>query len=88
MALRLGTDMVHIVDEYHSSGHVGQWCRENSTPQSEANKDLLDTFPTNICETMNSELSPLGHVIHHMGRWISQLHMHEMVDVLNMKTLA
>ena len=57
-------------------------------PQLEANQALLDTFPTNICETMNSELSPLGHVIHHMGRCTSQLYVHEMVDVLNMKTLA
>ena len=67
MAVRLGTDMAYIVDEYHSSGHVGKWCSENCMPQLEANQALLDTFPTNICETMNSELSPLGHVIHHMG---------------------
>ena len=51
-------------------------------------QELLDTIPTSICETMNSELSPLGHVLHHMDRWTSQLHVHEMVDVLNMKTLT
>ena len=50
--------------------------------------DLFDTFPTNICETMNSELSRLGHVIQHTGRWTSQLYAHEMVDVLNMRTPA
>ena len=29
-----------------------------------------------------------GHVIHHMGRWTSQIYVHEIVDVLNMKTPA
>ena len=88
MAVRLATEMAYIVDVYHSSGHVGKWCSENCLPQLEANNALLDKFPTNICETMNSELSPLGHVIHHMGRWTCQLYVHEMVDVLNMKTLG
>ena len=45
MAVRLETDMAYIVDEYHSSGHVGKWCSENCMLQLEANKALLDTFP-------------------------------------------
>ncbi|CAK0905686.1 unnamed protein product, partial [Prorocentrum cordatum] len=49
---------------------------------------LLSKFPTNICEIMNSELSPLGHVVHHVGRWASQFYVQEMVDALNMKTLG
>ena len=36
---------------------------------------------------MNSELSPLRHVIPHMGGWSSQPYVHQ-VDVLNMKTVA
>lgn len=88
MAARLATEMAYIVDEYHASGHVGEWCSKHCLPGLEVNKALLHKFPTNICEIMNSELSPLGHVIHHMGRWTSQLYTHEMVDVLNMKTLG
>ncbi|CAK0817830.1 unnamed protein product [Prorocentrum cordatum] len=49
---------------------------------------LLSKFPTNICEIMNSELSPLGHVVHHVGRWASQFYVQEMVDASNMKTLG
>ena len=48
MAVRLGTDMAYIVDENHSSGHVGKWCSENCMSLLEANKELLNTFPTNI----------------------------------------
>ena len=84
---KLLSTLAYIVDEYHSSGHVGQWCSEHCMPQPEANKALLQGFPTNICEIVNSELSPLGHTIHHMGRWFCQLAVQEMVDVMNLKTL-
>ena len=87
MAARLASDMSFIVDEYHSSGHVGQWCARTCMPQLAENQALLRGFPTNICETVNSELSPLGHTVHHMGRWVCQLAVREMVDVLNMKTV-
>ena len=86
-ATRLAEAYNYIVDEYHSTGHVGQWCSENVMPELEKNAALLRGFPTNICETMNSELSPLGHTVHHMGRWTCQLFVQEAVDVLNMKTL-
>ena len=87
IANRLATDMAYIVDEYHSSGHVGLFCAEHCMPKLQKNAEFLQGFPTNICETMNSELSPLGHTIHHMGRWMCQLNLQEGVDVLNMKTL-
>ena len=38
-------------------------------------------------KSLSSELSPLGHTVHHMGRWVCQLNIQEEVDVLNMKTL-
>ena len=87
IATRLAEDCSYIVDDYHSTGHVGQWCSENCMPKLEPNAALLDGFPTNICEIVNSELSPLGHTVHHMGRWTCQLYLQEVVDVLNMKTL-
>jgi hypothetical protein len=80
-------DCSYVVDEYHASGHVGQWCSENVLPKLAVNAALLNGFPTNICETINSELSPLGRTVHHMGRWTCQLYMQEVVDVLNMTTL-
>jgi hypothetical protein len=87
IATRLAADCSYIVDEYHSTGHVGHWCAEHCLPKLAANAALLDGFPTNICEIVNSELSPLGHTVHHMGRWTCQLFMQEVVDVMNMKTL-
>jgi hypothetical protein len=87
IAARLAANISYIVDSYHASGHVGHWCSEHCMPHLDVNAALLDGFPRNICETMNSELSPLGHTLHHMGRWMCQLAVHEMVDVLNMKTL-
>ena len=88
MAVRLATQTAYIVDLYHSSGHVGMWCSQQCMPGLEANQALLGDFPTNICETMNSELSPLAHTVHHMGRWVFQLSNREMVDVLNMKNVS
>ena len=82
VAMLLST-LAKIVNEYH----FGHWCSEHCMPQLEANKALLQGVPTNICEIVNSEQSPIGHTIHHMGRWFCQLAVQEMVDVLNLKTL-
>ena len=49
IAQRLAHDMKYIVDEYHSTGHVGKWCSENCLPALPENKALLNGFPTNIC---------------------------------------
>ena len=81
LSKRLATDMSCIVDVYHAPGHVGEWCAEHCLPGLARNQRLLRAFPTNICETVNSDLSPLGHTIHHMGRWVCQLAASEMVDV-------
>ena len=64
---------------------MGEWCAERSLPGLARNQRLLGAFPTNICETVNSDLSPLRHTIHHMGRWVCQLAVSEMVDVHNLK---
>ena len=48
---------------------------------------VVHGFPTNICEVMNSELSPLGHTVNDMERWMCHLMVQECVDVLNMKTV-
>ena len=87
IATRLAASCSYIVDEYHSVGHVGQWCSEHCLPKLATTVPLQNGFPTNICEIVNSELSPLGHTVHHMGRWTCQLFMQEVVDVLNIKTL-
>ena len=79
--------MAYIVDEFHASGHVGTWCKTHCLPHLKKNTELLDGFPSSICEVVNSELSPLGHTIHHFGQWTCQLCVNEMVDVHNMKVL-
>ena len=86
IAEELAADVAYIVDEYHATGHVGRWCAEHCLPNLPENVALLNGFPTNICEIVNSELSPLGHTVHHMGRWTCQLFMQEVVDVYNIKT--
>ena len=87
IAKRLASEMSYVVDEYHSSGHIGKWCAEHCLPKLPINAALLNGFLTNICEIVNSEVSPLGHTIHHMGRWVAQLAIHECTDVLNIKSL-
>ena len=62
-----------IVDRFHASGHVGGFCREHCMPDLPKNKSILSTFPTDIAESVNSQFSPLGHVVHHMNKWFCQL---------------
>ena len=96
LAKRLACDVRYIVDEFHASGHVGAWCKAHCLPSLPANRALLQgfpnpeampSFPTSICEVVNSELSPLGHTIHHQGRWVCQLVVNEIADVHNLKRL-
>ena len=79
--------MAFIVDRFHAPGHTGAYCKEHCMPQLELNRGLLRNFPTDIAETVNSEFSPLGHTIHHMGRFFAQLVVHESADVHNLSRL-
>lgn len=76
-----------IVDSFHSSGHVGVWCRANLMPTLPANKAILDGFPTSIAEVVNASFSPLKHAIDHMGPWMAKLMVAELVDIHNLKVL-
>ena len=87
LAGRLAKDVAYVVDDFHASAHVGAWCKEHCLPSLSTNKALLGDFPAEICETVNSCLSPLSHTIHHMGRWVCQLVVSEIVDVHNMKVV-
>ena len=87
LAGRLAKDVAYVVDDFHASAHVGEWCRKNCLPSLSANKVLLVDFPSEICETVNSCVSPLSHTIHHMGRWVCQLVVSEIVDVHNKKVV-
>ncbi|CAK0858744.1 unnamed protein product [Prorocentrum cordatum] len=88
IAEELAADVACIVDEYHASAHVGAWCKKHCLPSLPENQAPLRKFPTNICEVKNSDLSPLAHTIHHMGRWMCILAVAEMVDVSNRRVLA
>eukprot|EP00959_Pyramimonas_sp_CCMP1952_P295676 6184222-Pyramimonas_sp.AAC.1 len=88
IAEELAADVACIVDEYHASAHAGAWCKKHCLPSLPENQALLRKFPTNICEVKNSDLSPLAHTIHHMGRWMCILAVTEMVDVSNRRVLA
>ena len=79
--------MAFIVDRFHAPGHTGAYCKEHCMPQLELNRGLLRNFPADIAETVNSGLSPLGHTIHHMGRFFAQLVVHESADVHNLSRL-
>ena len=63
-ATRLAQGCAYIVDEHHASGPTRPWCAENCMPKLTTSAALLKGFPANICEKVNSELSPLGHTIH------------------------
>ena len=42
-------------------------------PDLPKNQSILSTFPTDIAESVNSQFSPLGHVVHRMNKWFCQL---------------
>ena len=80
-------EMFFIADEFHVPGHTGGWCKDHCLPSIEANRAVLKNFPTDIAESVNSNFPPLGHTVHHMGQWFSQLALSEMVDVHNLVRL-
>ena len=86
IAERMAT-MDFIVDRFHAPGHCGEYCAQHCLPTIEENKGLLGTFPTDIAEIVNSEMTPLGHTIHHMGKFFAQLVVSECTDVHNLSRL-
>lgn len=76
-----------VVDEFHSTAHVGQWCKENCLPGLPQNQAVLDNFPTSMAESVNHNFSPFGHTIHHMGPYLAKFFAAEMADIHNIKLL-
>ena len=76
-----------MIDGFHATAHVGAWCKKNCWPDLPANLLLLDGFPTSIAESVNHNLSPLGHTFHHMGPYVAKLTAAEVADVRNLKVL-
>ena len=72
--------MSYIVDENHASGHVGKGCSQACLPTLPPDTGLFRGIPTNMCEIRNSDLSPLSHTVHHMGRWMFQICVQEYID--------
>ncbi|CAJ1368307.1 unnamed protein product [Effrenium voratum] len=80
-------DLNFIIDDFHSGGHCGEWCKTTCLPSLQQNKDILKGFPTEIAESVNAQFSPLGHCFHHYSPWFAQLVMQECADVHNMTRL-
>jgi hypothetical protein len=84
MSKRLSDEnFLYIVDRPHSRGHVDPVCKVECFPTVPRNAAALCSFPTPICESVNSELSPLAHTVHHMQRWLCFFLVTECVDVHN-----
>ena len=71
----------YVIDRPHSRGHVDQVCKDECFPDVEKNAAFLRDFPTPICESVNSDLSPLAHIVHHMQRWLALFMVNEIVEV-------
>ena len=80
-------DLNFIIDDFHSGGHCGEWCKTTCLPSLQQNKDILKGFPTEIAESVNAQFSPLGDCFHHYSPWFAQLVMQECADVRNMTRL-
>ena len=49
IARRLG-QFNFIIDRFHATGHVGEFCRQRFLPDLPENQSILSTFPTDIVE--------------------------------------
>jgi hypothetical protein len=84
MSKRLSSDdFFYVIDRPHSRGHVDPVCMKECFPDTEKNSAFLRDFPTPICESVNSDLSPLAHTVHHMQRWLCFFVTSECVQVHN-----
>ena len=84
MSKRLASpEFFYVIDRPHSRGHVDPVCQQDCFPDVANNAAFLRDFPTPVCETVNSEMSPLAHTIHHMQRWLCMFCVTECADVHN-----
>ena len=84
MSIRLSNPGCHyIIDRPHSRGHVDPDCKKCCFPDVEKNALFLRDFPTPICESVHSDLSPSGHTVHHPQRWSAFFMVSECVEVHN-----
>ena len=84
MSKRLSSeDFSYIIDRPHSRGHVDSVCKAECFPDVPKNAAILDQFPTPICESVNAEMSPLAHTVHHMQRWLCLFLVSECIEVHN-----
>ena len=58
-------------------------CIQHCFPTVPANAEALKDFPTPINESVNAQLSPLAHTVHHLQRWACVFLVSECVDVHN-----
>ena len=84
ISMRLASpDFFYIIDRPHSRGHADPICKAECFPDVDRNATFLRKFPTPICESVNAEMSPLAHTIHHMQRWLCLFVVNECVEVHN-----
>jgi len=74
-------DFFYVIDRPHSRGHVDPVCVQECFPDTDKNSAFLRDFPTPICESVNSDLSPLAHTVHHMQRWLCLFIVNDCVQV-------
>ena len=72
IAQTLGTSFAYIIDDFHSSGHVGSSSKEHCLLGLWEHRRVLDGFPTGMCETVNSCPPPLSLTMNRMDRWMCQ----------------
>ena len=82
LASRLA-EMRYIVDRPHSLNHVDPECQAICFPTVPANMEALATSPTPINESVNAQLSPLKHIVHHMQKWVCFFIVSECADEHN-----
>lgn len=58
-------------------------CKAECFPDVARNQAFLGDFPTPVCESVNAEMSPLAHTVHHMQRWLCLFVVSECAAVHN-----
>lgn len=75
--------MKYILDRFHASGHVDQWCKDNVHPENEENIPFAEGRNTSRCEIFFSTLARHKHVFRTMGRWTAIFFLQEIVEMRN-----
>eukprot|EP00973_Karenia_brevis_P076934 10683128-Karenia_brevis.AAC.1 len=74
-----------VLDRFHATNHVDEWCIENVYPETDENSPLLEGINTSRNEILFQWMAKYKHMFRKMGQWTGNFFAQEVMDLPNEK---